>query len=152
MVQKQLTKLGSIGVLAVLALCLSIGATPKTMTKAFTIRGHVEGQFRANSLTLDFVDIGVASHAGRYLNLGQTTMAPDFGSGTGYGTWTEANGDQLTWTAILGVADLHVTATGGTGKYAGVTGGFDGTISNLTVDLTTGAISYDYVGTGKLTY
>lgn len=149
MLEKQLTNLVSLGTLAVLALCLSVGATPKTMTKSYTIRGHVEGTFTGPT-TYHFVDIGITSHAGRHYNEGDIDLA----DGTGSGIWTAANGDTTTWTSTMDSSGgVHVVTTGGTGRYSGATGGFDGHIVGAPIiDPIAGTITYDYVGTGETTY
>lgn len=144
--------------LAVFALCFTITAKPKAKTIEFTIRGHVEGTVQATStgtLAVECTDVGITSHAGRHYNVFDGTLLPE-GTGTSAGLWTGANKDQLTWTGVVDGTTLVVTVTGGTGRYAGATGGFEGEMSNmkLVVDAETGAgtISYDYVGEGEMTY
>jgi hypothetical protein len=75
---------------------------------------------------------GTASHLGRFTTVGNITLNLVTASGTGTVTYTAANGDMLSGTAVgqavvaAGTATVTetVTITGGTGRFAGATGTF----------------------------
>ena len=143
-------------VLAAIALSLSVGAVPKTMTKSFRIWGHVEGQVTGvtqdGMIVAELVDVGVTTHAGNHYNVFMSVMNPETGAGNSEGTWTAANGEEMKWKGTSTATSLTVMAVpGGTGRYANVEGSFTGEISNLEIS-ETGAITYDYVGQGSITY
>ncbi len=141
------------GIIIAVALCLSLGAKPKTMTKDFKIQGHVVGKVVDAAkdfswMKIEAVDIGETSHAGRHYNVFTGILHAD-GTGTSEGTWT-APGGTLVWTSVVSGDQLVVTIQSGTGKYADAVGGFVGKISNLI--LKDGILTYDYKGEGDITY
>ena len=95
---------------------------------------------------------GVATHVGRFENEVSGNMMTGLS-----GTLTAANGDQVHWVAA---GPTTITAVGGTGRFAGVTGGFTAVIADdYSEELVTNPdgtmtliISYTYTGTGAITY
>ena len=73
---------------------------------------------------------GIASHLGRFTTTGVLTLNLATATGTGTVSYTAANGDMLTGTAIgqavlgggFAVVTETVTITGGTGRFDGATG------------------------------
>ncbi len=93
-------------------------------------------------------DWGEATHTGRYHNQGTGVLAEEI---IASGTSTAANGDQIFW-------DMQgdtITFTGGTGRFANITGGFQYTrfnVESTPSSPTTVTITFTYKGVGTVTY
>jgi hypothetical protein len=100
---------------------------------------------------------GHATHLGRFTYTARITVNTATGAGSGTFVFTAANGDTVYGTIsgqaaftppnVLSIAEL-ATVTGGTGRFAGATGGFDvarvkNTATGATVASFEGAISLD---------
>jgi hypothetical protein len=98
---------------------------------------------------------GTATHLGRFAYTAQLTVNTATGVGSGTFVFTAANGDTVYGTIngqaaftppnVLSIAET-ATVTGGTGRFAGATGGFDvarlkNTATGATVASFEGAIS-----------
>jgi len=99
-----------------------------------------------------FTDWGWATHTGLYTNSGRGTLDQYGRFATGTGVVVAANGDMLDWEVG---APNQVVYTGGTGIFAGATGGFPVNVTSLTPvsssnGTTTYAVTYD--GSGTITY
>lgn len=163
---KNTTRIASVGlaILAISALCLSSAAgTKKQVTRPYTLTGVTVGEITAVTatetdvaITFSLESVGQASHCGRYSNVGSATLSLVTGMGTAEGTFKAANGDLIYWVGVIEGTTLTVTGTGGTGRFAGGSGGFVAEISNLVIDpippVVGGVIAYSFEGTGTLTY
>ncbi len=159
----QIPKIG-FAVLAGCAICLSAAAEPKQqVSRPYKITGVTVGEITAvtvttNDLLISFnlVNVGEATHCGRYLNVGTTTLSLVTHTGTAEGTFSAANGDIIYWVGVIKGTALTVTATGGTGRFAGGSGGFVAELSNVIIDplppVVGGIISYTFEGTGRVSY
>ena len=121
-------------------------------------RGRLEARETAvfnpatNSITVHLVGSGTATHLGRYTVVADFTVALATATAAGRVTFTAANGDLLTATftgqgVITGGLNAIVetaTITGGTGRFAGATGGF---VLERLLTTATGASSGSFDGT-----
>lgn len=99
------------------------------------------------------VGTGNGTHLGQFKYAADITIDPATGEGLGTVTWTAANGDQIfasTTGEVLGLefptlvlAETQII-TGGTGRFAGVTGTV---VVNRSLDLLTGVTSGTFTGT-----
>jgi hypothetical protein len=101
--------------------------------------------------------VGTATQLGRFTYTAQITVNTATGAGSGTFVFTAANGDTVSGTItgqaaftppnVLSISET-ATVTGGTGRFAGATGGFDvarlkNTATGATVASFEGAISLD---------
>jgi len=118
------------------------------------IEGHL-------TITIDqagnyvFTDWAWASHTGLATNSGAGAL--DMASGqfvSGTGVVIAANGDTLNWT--VGTVPNTIVYTGGTGRFAGATGGLAVTVTSQTLLSVNGdgtvTFLMTYVGDGTVTY
>ena len=122
-----------------------------------TLDAHETGQFQpaTNTVLLHLVGTGTATHLGRYTLVADFTLTPATGTAVGSMTLTAANGDVLSATftgqgvPTGGISAIVETATitGGTGRFAGVTGSF---VLERTLTRTTGVSFGSFEGTLSL--
>lgn len=147
--------------LAPAVMVASVGLSPASAAEQVPFTAHYSGSLSFTDPThIQLTGTGIASKLGQDTNSGRVTILglADCGGYIIHGeeTLTAANGDQLSWavddvacpTDTPGVFRVSATytITGGTGRFAGVTG--QGTVEcvgdfvNLTFDITaTGTIS-----------
>lgn len=74
----------------------------------------------------------------------------------GEGGWTSANGEQpikvVLDYSLVAPGEVKVQLSDGSGSWNGTTGYFMSKPSNMVFDVAAGIISYDYEGTGFLTF
>ncbi len=154
MIAKKHTTLAT---LAACALALTaLGSAKNPVTRPFSSKGHLEATaigINGTIVTFKFIDTGEATHLGAYSNEG--TFGVDTTTGqltTGSGVSTAANGDTLNWISVVGpgAGQFTITWTGGTGRFANVSGQVVGTSVNLVQGPT--ALSFDYTSEGAITY
>ena len=153
---KQLVR--GIAALAACALLLpiTVGAK-KQVTRPFMINGNVVVVFtemNADYLSFEGVDWGEATHLGRYYSLSEGRLyltGPYAGMALTSGTCTAANGDSFTWdaTEVMGLDQMTVTITGGTGRFAGASGGF---VCQHSPIILAPVVTYTYQGAGTIVY
>ncbi len=150
-------KYTALATLAACALALTaLGSAKNPVPRPFSSKGHLEATavgINGTIVTFKFTDTGEATHIGRYSNEG--TFGVDATTGqltTGSGVNTAANGDTLSWISVVGpgAGQFTITWTGGTGRFANVSGQAVGTSANLVQGPT--AISFDYTSEGAITY
>ena len=146
-------------VLAVCALCLCLGTgADKQVTRPYKIKGVTTGEitsFSPETMTITFRarNTGEATHCGAYSNTLTGSLSLATLQGSSQGLFVCANGDQIGWTATISGATLTVTATSGTGRFEGGSGGgFVAELDNIVVDLDEMTISYTFEGRGTVTY
>ncbi|PYP78759.1 MAG: hypothetical protein DMD35_10575 [Gemmatimonadetes bacterium] len=114
-----------------------VGTGGSAPTTSLNVRGTLEVcetdtyQPATNSLLVHAVGTGTASHLGRFMMVDDGIAYLSTSSGGGSVTFFSANGDSFTATetglaAITdGIAEItdYATVTGGTGRFAGATGG-----------------------------
>ncbi len=136
------------------ALCVvvlvALGAPQKSVERPFKIDGYLAATINTKTGAGVGVDWGEATHVGRYENAMTLQYFPQ-DHVTGSGTLTAANGDKLFWIR----ADHVFTFTGGTGRFAGATGGF--VITHPPAVITpagdnTVVATHPYSGVGTITY
>jgi hypothetical protein len=163
---KHTTHIATVGLvlLTVCALGLTSAAgTKKQVTRPYKITGVTVGEITAvtatptdYSITFNLVNVGEATHCGRYSNVGRSTLSLLTHTGTTEGTFTAANGDTVNWVGTIAGTTLTVTVTGGTGRFADGSGGFVAEIGNLVLDpmppAVGGTVAYTFEGTGTATY
>lgn len=144
--------------LAVCALALPmIGSLKNPVERPFKIAGHVS--------TVMQYDGSFAFDASSGSSVGEATHTGPFtasGSGNAFtGVWiltaTADNGDQLSGYHVPGSSPDAFRFTSGTGRFAGVSGGFTYVTSVPSIipnpdGSATLIISYSYAGTGTITY
>jgi hypothetical protein len=133
-------------------------AGPAAAKKHVPFHGFLHGVeidvVQGTTLLVDGSGAGIATHLGRLTVSWDATVNLLSGSATGSAHFIAANGDSI-FTEFLGQGDpteipnvSHIveinTITGGTGRFAGATGGF--TVERL-VDLTTGRTIGSFNGT-----
>ena|SRR5689334_20668457 len=103
----------------------------------------------------EFTDYGYATHVGLVTNSGTGVLnlaTGQFLSGTG--VIVTANGDLITW--AVGTAPNTVNYTGGTGRFAGCSGGITITVTSQTLLSVNadGTVTFlmTYVADGTITY
>jgi len=163
---KNRTQIATIG-LAILTVCVLgpswAAQAQEQVTRPYKITGVTVGEITAVtatatdvSITFNLVNVGEATHCGKYWNVGTTTLSLVTHKGTAQGTFTCANGDIIYWVGTIDGTTLTVTTTSGTGRFEGGSGGFVAEISNLVLDpmppVVGGTISYTFEGTGAVTY
>ena len=149
-------KYATLAAIVVCALVLPVPASTKNpVTRPVKIHGHATVTV-VDPLTgeCQLTEWGQATHTGRYSNTGSTVM--DLATGSlvaGYGTVVTANGDTIDWVIP---APYKGQFTGGTGRFQGITGGWDNTqmspqppVFNLDGTIT---LVITYVGLGEATY
>lgn len=152
------TQFVSLGLAALVIGALSVSnaaGAGNQVTKPYKIKGETVGQITSvsgSTITFDLVNVGEATHCGRYYNVGTTTLSLATLTGTAEGVFTAASGEEVYWVGTISGTTLTVTMTGGTGKYAGGSGGFVAELTNLELDLDSGTITYDFAGRGEVTY
>ena len=137
-----------------MCLCLGMGAG-KQVTKPYKITGETKGvitSFIGGTITFTAINVGEATHSGKYYNELTGSLSLVSHQGTSEGVFVCANGDEITWTGTINGTTLTVTATGGTGRFEGGSGGFVATMENIVVDLSGMTLSYTFTGSGKVTY
>jgi hypothetical protein len=114
---------------------------------------HIEGQITYLDIMggppYSMIDEGSSSNLGKFVDVGKYDQ---FGPDHGIGIVFAADGDQIFWEDIGGGV---IVFTGGTGRFKGVTGGFNFTVSPLVfVPGPSGTISvvFTYMGEGTITY
>ena len=98
------------------------------------------------------VNLGEATHSGRYWNEFTGSLSLATFQGDSEGTFVCANGDEIYWTGTINGPTLTVTATGGTGRFAGGHGGFVADLFDIDINLDDLTLSYSFDGTGEVTY
>ena len=144
-------------VLAACAVCLCFGiGAGKQVTKPYKITGDVVGEILSVSpdytITFKAINIGEATHSGRYYNELTGRLSLVTHQGTSEGLFVCADGSKITWTATINGTILTVTATGGTKRFQGGTGGFVAEMEDIVVDLKNKVLSYTFKGIGEVTY
>lgn len=152
--------------LALLVVCLglSILASPSGQTKKFNIKGHVEGYvtkvFKDGSFTTHEVDIGESNFWGKHVNEFDSLYTPigvdENGAPLFYvqmaGTSKSANRKgTISWVGV-NLPEQVITMTGGTGTAEGAKGSFKSVTLNLQMNFEEGTLSYDYIGSGEVTF
>ena len=103
--------------------------------------------------TCDYVsqDWGEATHFGRFTNQSAGTVNLIDGTTFGTGVITAANGDQLFWRRN---GDMHIVATGGTGRFQNAGGVHDLEINIVgeSYDGPTLILKATYTGKGTIIY
>lgn len=126
------------------------------VSRPFQITGTATGEITSVApdltITSTYKGVGEATHCGRFLDEGTSTLSLVTGKGTGEGTFVAADGSKWFYTFVVDGATFTVTTTGGTGRFKGGTCEFVAQLDNLQVDLTAGTTSYTYVGSGEITY
>jgi hypothetical protein len=117
-----------------------------------TVSAIETGQTVPPMRTITREGTGTATHLGRYTEHLTAQINILTGHGTGFATFTAANGDALsasvdgqstrTGPTTLSIVEVY-TITGGTGRFADATGSFT---LNSTVDQVTGASSGTFSG------
>jgi hypothetical protein len=147
--------------LAALAVCAValpvIGSMKNPVERPFKIAGHVSGVIQADG-SFAF-DASSGSSEGIASNCGCFKAGASGNLFTGVWTLTaiSANGDQISGYHVLGSSPDEFRFTSGTGRFEGVSGGFTYVVSNfLLIPNPDGSAtylnSYDYTGTGTITY
>ncbi len=143
----------SILVACALAL-VAMSAGQKAIERPMKIEGHITLTINLETGSAVMLDWGEATHTGRFDNQGAGTF--DFNSGTlsGGGTFTAANGDKVFWEQTV---PFEVVATGGTGRFENIEGGFQyAPTSEPVIDTNpetkTMIITFTYKGAGTITY
>ncbi len=147
-----------------LSLCLATGAG-KQVSKPYKISGEVAGQITSVTLapdgktpigiTFEAVNVGEATHCGRYWNEithGQLSLVTFQGTSEGVFYTADDKKTTIIWTATIAGTTLKVTATGGTGRFAGGSGGFVAQMDNIELDFDNMTISYTFKGSGEVIY
>ena len=160
---KHKTHIATIG--AAILVCVLALPLAAQVTRPYKITGETVGvitEVTADyTITFDLVNVGQATHCGRYWNVGTTTLSLITHRGTAQGIFTAANGDLIEWEGVIaptvdGRTILTVTVTGGTGRFADGSGGFVAEISNFVIDPMPPAVgsivSYTFEGAGAASY
>jgi hypothetical protein len=150
------TKRNIILVLAVCALLLPIAiaaSANKPVERLFSIRGNSWVAMEVSNGNFVGGCSGKGTDIGWFTDVGHGNLY----EGTGGGTLTAENGDQLFWNLAAAGGVWTVTYTGGTGRFEGATGSWvmvaGPQVSNpLPWDSGTNTITWTWVGSGKLTY
>lgn len=105
-------------------------------------------------LYYEVIDIGHATHIGRYVNVGAGIVDLLTFLSTATGQVTAANGDTIEWTTVeLGPTQIEITFTTGTGRFEGVSGVVVADHEAVVLVPVVGAeVSYSYTGTGWIKY
>ncbi len=128
----------------------AVGSAESPVPRPVKLAGHVTVTVDLSDGTCQFQEWGEATGLGCYTNEGSGT---DYGA-VGSGVATGANGDQVFWR--MPGSEWHTEITGGTGRFAGITGGFnqvwqsDPEINLL--DANTMVVTYTYTGIGTVIY
>ncbi len=139
---------------AVFALALfALGAPQKAVERPLKIDGHITLTVNLSSGNAVMSDWGEATHTGQFENRGEGQLDLETGALIGSGTFTAANGDKVFWVQEV---SFEIVATGGTGRFEGITGGFHYAPTSEPVttfpDGNTMVITFTYKGVGTITY
>jgi hypothetical protein len=150
------SKLTTVAAVCTVCFGLAFGAA-KEPTKPYKITGFSWGDitsFNPATMTITFtmVSLGEATHSGRYWNEFTGSLSLATLQGDSQGTFVCANGDEIYWTGTINGPTLTVTATGGTGRFAGGHGGFVADLFDIDINLDDLTLSYSFDGTGEVTY
>jgi hypothetical protein len=117
-------KISTFAAIAACAVALPLSASIKNPVKRpIRLQGQCVVVVNPSSGAYEFTEVGQATHTGRYINTGTGLIDPATGLfASGSGTAVAANGDTLNWIIPCpGRGEI----TGGTGKFQGITGGWD---------------------------
>ncbi len=143
----------SILVVCTLAL-VAMGAGQKAVERPMRIEGHITLTVNLETGSAVMLDWGEATHTGRFDNQGAGIFDFDSGTLSGGGIFTAANGDTVSWVQTV---PFVVVATGGTGRFENIEGGFQyAPTSEPVIDTNpetkTMIITFTYKGFGTITY
>ncbi len=131
--------------------------------RSFKTRGEATITLNLSTGAWTKTQSGVATHAGQYTGAGEGYATPNGGSGSG--TVTVANGDEVFWTVELkplvfnpatGAATIEgtITWTGGTGRFENASGSAQIVYQGQMVVAENGiaTLTMSYTATGTLKY
>lgn len=156
-------QLPSVKTISAVALALCILAQPAVasgknpVTRPLRVWGNLTMVVEPLSGVYVFTDYAEATHTGRTTNSGSGVIDLDTGIFlSGSGVAVAANGDTLSWQVRSFPTPNTIAYTGGTGRFEGVTGGFPGIITSVTLLSAnpdgTLTLFFTYEGTGTITY
>lgn len=139
-----------------LLLPVTMGAK-KQVTRPFMVNGNVTVTFTestADYLAFELLDVGQATHLGRYCNRAEGKIlltGPDAGRVLTSGTCTGANGDSFYWDSVevMGTDRMMVSITGGTGRFTDAGGEF---VCDRTPFELAPVVTFTYKGEGTIRY